>query len=60
MMNRTNFPDFLKKTRPTAPAKPGSRMKSRDRNNLGGDMSEADTKSRRSFIGKPLKKRFIK
>lgn len=60
MMNRTNFPDFLKKAKPQPPANPASRMKSKSRKTMGGDMSEADAPSRRDFTGKPIKKRFLK
>jgi hypothetical protein len=55
MMNRTSFP-FMNKTRPTAPA---SRMKSKSRQALGSDMSEAETRQRRSFIAKPTRKKFL-
>lgn len=52
-MNRTNMP-FLNKT------KPASRMKSKSREGLGSDMSEADSKQRRSFIAKPKTRKFLK
>jgi hypothetical protein len=56
MLNRTNFP-FMNKTKPQPAA---SRMKSKSRKGLGSDMSEAETKSKRSFIAKPSRKKFLK
>jgi hypothetical protein len=56
MMNRTNFPSFLKKTQPATPA---SRMKSSRRQGLGADMSEASDRHKRSFISKPSRKNFL-
>jgi hypothetical protein len=53
-MNRTNHPSFIAK-----PQAPASRMKSKSRKGLGGDMSEAGTKTRRSFIAKPTRKKFL-
>ena len=55
-MNRTNFPSFLNKTKPATPA---SRMKSKSRQGIGADMSEAGERER-SFIAKPTKKKFLK
>jgi len=49
MINRANFPSFLKKTQP---AKPASRLKSKSRQAIGADTSEATTKARRSFLPK--------
>ena len=50
MINRTHHSKFLK-----GPSKPARRMKSANRDAMGADMSEANTKSRRSFIAKPTK-----